>query len=497
MRIPGASTAASLLELQKVAKMFHQPAPGPDPVIQGIAFDPLANNLIKIHCGWFVSKQFTHPGGWCLEAGGTNDLCMNMLKSIAGQCIKQANGGGDLMDKYGELTYDDDGKLDTKQYEDIKLEVQEQVLSLDCAATRKTQAIFCDGSYSTYGFPLENCNRIADQLKNSKCDKALIDEESLLVTEHLRILASNIAYDNRELLVLNRHLQDIIQQMEAVKLRLKHDQDVLFSAENMQRSIATGTEAAAAKAVLSVSRSVKAATLITQTAVIKAHNENANVNMVRTDTAEVQNAVAAALTREVVPQNDFSAKKVVEETVAYQDRESTIAEVKELFLQKKFYADSSVFTSERKDRDAFGSAVVNLDAGVTEIDATVVFDVLMAKHVTMTATDGPQKASLQEMAEYLQLQKFPVEPEFEPAPDSAGVQAAKRVKAALDKDALAELAKDVNALEKTEFVSRLLQGPEVVVGGGDAGMLFDQLTATYGTQTHSLHQMAEYLETGI
>jgi len=438
MRIPGASTAASLLELQKVAKMFHQPAPGPDPVIQGIAFDPLANNLIKIHCGWFVSKQFTHPGGWCLEAGGTNDLCMNMLKSIAGQCIKQANGGGDLMDKYGELTYDDDGKLDTKQYEDIKLEVQEQVLSLDCAATRKTQAIFCDGSYSTYGFPLENCNRIADQLKNSKCDKALIDEESLLVTEHLRILASNIAYDNRELLVLNRHLQDIIQQMEAVKLRLKHDQDVLFSAENMQRSIATGTEAAAAKAVLSVSRSVKAATLITQTAVIKAHNENANVNMVRTDTAEVQNAVAAALTREVVPQNDFSAKKVVEETVAYQDRESTIAEVKELFLQKKFYADSSVFTSERKDRDAFGSAVVNL--GVTEKDATVVFDVLMAEHVTMTAADSPPTASLQEMAEYLQLQKSHVEPESEPAPDSEGVQGAKRVKAALAKDELAELA---------------------------------------------------------
>merc|ERR1712085_198791 len=324
--------------------------------------------------------------------------------------------------------------------EDIKLEVQEQVLSLDCAATRKTQAIFCDGSYSTYGFPLENCNRIADQLKNSKCDKALIDEESLLVTEHLRILASNIAYDNRELLVLNRHLQDIIQQMEAVELRLKHDQDVLFSAENMQRSIATGTEAAAAKAVLSVSRSVKAATLITQTAVIKAHNENANVNMVRTDTAEVQNAVAAALTREVVPQNDFSAKKVVEETVAYQDRESTIAAVK-LFLQKKFYADSSVFTSERKDIDAFGRAVVSLDAGVTTQQANVVFDVLMAEHVTMTAADGPPTASLQEMAEYLQLQKSLVEPESEPEPNSADVQAAKKVNNDLvAKDAPTELA---------------------------------------------------------
>merc|ERR1712194_292807 len=211
--------------------------------------------------------------------------------------------------------------------------VTEQVLQMECRSARVTQAVFCDGSDGIYGFP--HCDNIATALGNSKCDKNMIDEEALLVAEHLNLLGSTVAYDHRELLVLERQKEDIEAQIAGVVMRLQRDQEVFKQAKETEKMISSGNNAAARKALLSVLKHVRVATTIANSIDESAGNEIADENKV--DLKQLNDAQINALSTEILKPSpnvdDFNVKGHIQRLPSLENGHVDVPQVTESALQ--------------------------------------------------------------------------------------------------------------------------------------------------------------------
>merc|ERR1712194_181661 len=212
--------------------------------------------------------------------------------------------------------------------------VTEQVLQMECRSARVTQAVFCDGSDGIYGFP--HCDKIATALGNSKCDKNMIDEEALLVAEHLNLLGSTVAYDHRELLVLERQKEDIEAQIAGVVMCLQRDQEVFKQAKETEKMISSGNNAAARKALLSVLTHVRVATSIANSIDESAGNEIADKNKVdlKQDLTDAQiNALSTEILKPSPNVDDFNVKGKIQRLQKLKNGDVNVPQVTESALE--------------------------------------------------------------------------------------------------------------------------------------------------------------------